>query len=160
MDYTVTETDLAGSLKRLKLQMPENLSFLPENIEEADKIGDFIYPDTLTELKKTLRLQHVPVPTLEDTKPQLLGRKSADLFLPSLFIGVGTILSNPNVVSVALNIISSYVYDFFKGNPGRKTVAIDIFVEQQGDKTVKKITYKGGPEGIKDLANVIKQLEK
>ena len=73
---------------------------------------------------------------------------------------MGTLLSNPNVVSVALNIVSSYIYDFFKGNPGRKTVAIDIFVEQQGDKTVKKISYKGGPEGIKDLANVIKQLEK
>ncbi len=160
MEYTITETELASTLERFGLQMPENLSFLPENIEDAETVENFIYPDTLTELRKTLRFQQVTVPTLEDTKPKLLGRKSADLYLPSLFIGVGAILSNPNLVSVALNIVSSYVYDFFKGNPGRKTVAIDIFVEKQGDKTVKKITYKGGPEGIKDLANVIKQLEK
>lgn len=160
MDYTITETKLASILEKFKLQMPENLSFLPENIEDAENAKDLIYPDTLTELRKTLRLQQVTVSTLEDTKPQLLGRKSADLYLPSLFIGVGAVLSNPNLVSVALNIVSSYVYDFFKGNPGKKTVALEIYVEQQGDKIIKKIKYRGDPEGIKELSKVIKQLEK
>jgi hypothetical protein len=160
MDYIVTDVNLNERFQKLKLDVPQQLTFLPENVDNAETVSDFIFPDTLTELKKTLRLQQINIPLLGDTKAQLHGRKSADLYLPTLFVGGAALLANPHLISVALNVVSNYVYDFFKGNPGKKIVAFEIFIEKEGDKTTKKITFKGPPEGVKDLANVIKQLDK
>lgn len=160
MDYSITDVELNEQFKKLNLAVPQLLTFIPENVETALTVDDFIFTDTLTDLKKTLRLQQVDVSVLGDKKPQMHARKSADIYLPALFVSGTALLANPHLISVALNLVSSYVYDFFKGTTGRKTVSFEIYIDAEGDRKTKKIIYKGDAEGIKNLTNVIKQLEK
>lgn len=63
---------------------------------------------------------------------------------------------NSTVVSIALNVLSNYLTDFFKGSFSEKKVKIEIYVEERKDVKFKKITYEGGVEGIKELENIIK----
>ncbi len=53
-------------------------------------------------------------------------------------------------------VISNYATDFFKGMSGENQVQIDIVVERTKSKVCKKVTYKGPPEGLKDLPEVIR----
>ncbi|RZM07896.1 MAG: hypothetical protein EOO88_51030, partial [Pedobacter sp.] len=95
MNYSITDTDLSGQIRQHKLELPQELGFIPENIAEAVTKDDFLYPDTLTELRKRMRLQQLNVPTLGDQKVMLLGRKSADVYLPGIFFGVAVLIANP-----------------------------------------------------------------
>lgn len=67
-------------------------------------------------------------------------------------------VNNQEVVSVALNVLSNYITDFFKGVTGTKIVKLDIIVEKNGDTTCKKISYEGDAEGIKSLVDVVRKL--
>jgi hypothetical protein len=69
------------------------------------------------------------------------------------------ISENPNLVSVSLNILSSYVYDRLKGSFGKKTAHVEFYIETKEKGKVKKISYKGEASGIKDLEKVIKALK-
>ena len=65
---------------------------------------------------------------------------------------------NPNVVSIALNLLSSYIYDRFKGTTGSKKVKLEIYVEVKKNKSVKKIVYDGDASELDKLKEIIKNL--
>jgi len=144
---------------KLDLDAPQELTFIPENVDTAESVDDFIFPDTLTDIKKTLRIQAISIPVLGNVKAKMHGRKSVDIYLPALFLGTAA-LASPHLISITLNVVSSYVYDFFKGTPGQTTASLEILMSPKGDGKIKKISYKGPAEGIKDLSKVIKELNK
>lgn len=158
MDTTIEEIDISEKLKELNLNLPEGLAFIPENIENAGVVSDFIYPEPLTQINKIFRTNNIEAVILGGNALNLRSRKSADLYLPSLYVGLSLLTQNSAVVSVALSVLANYVTDFFKGSFSSKTVSLDIYVETNGNKKVKKINYKGDAEGLKNLETIIKKL--
>lgn len=63
---------------------------------------------------------------------------------------------NASYLSVALSVIANYATDFFNGMIGENQVQMDIVIERSKSKICKKITYKGPPEGLKDLPEAIR----
>lgn len=160
MNHKVTSyTDLKIFLDKHNLEPISSLCFLPENLKSIDDSYDFIYSETTTDLKKTFKGENIEISYLTNDKPLLRVRKSADWIGPTILIGLSTISENPNMIGITLNVLSSYLYDFFKGTSNPKKVKFDIVIESKKKKEYQKISYEGNIEGIEKLETVIKSLK-
>lgn len=157
MNYKVEEYNhLAEKFRRLELDISSSLIFLPENLEEAKSKEEFIFSDSLSDIEKIFRENNVSFSQLGGYSDQYRVRKNADWWGPAIYFGASMLSENSTAVSIALNVLSNYLTDFFKGSFGDKKVKIEIYVEERQDLKFKKITYEGGVEGIKELENIIK----
>ncbi|UOQ51113.1 hypothetical protein [Hymenobacter cellulosivorans] len=151
--------NLDQKLKYLNVNLPSDFCILPENIEDAASVDEFVFTDTTLSVKKYLKKNGVNVDVVKTDTRAYRQRRSVDFFAPVLFIGYSVLSENPELASVGLNVLSSYVYDIFKGTFGDKKVKIEIIVEVNPKKKYKSITYEGNVEGLNGLADVIKSLK-
>ena len=136
-----------------------SLTFLPENLNEAQNSSDFIYSEVTTDIRKVFKKENLVIDYLTDEKPILRARKSADWFGPTIFIGFSILSQNSNLINVSLDLFSSYLYDFFKGSTSNKKVKFNLVIENKKNKEFKSISYEGPIDGIKELEEVIKGLK-
>lgn len=159
MNYKIEEYAIEDNLKRLDLEIPNQLSFLPENINSAEKKEDFIFTESMIEVNKYFKANNLELDVFGGDSELYRSRKNADLYLPAIFISLSVITENPHLISVSLNILSNYIYDSFKGTIGKKTAHVEFHIETKEKGKVKKIDYKGDAEGLKDLEKIIKALK-
>lgn len=156
MEYKIEEYKIEAWLQQLGLESPKTTTFLPENILEAESISDLIFTDEVIELEKYFKQNNQNIGILGG-KPKLLrSRKNADIYLPAILFSISALSENPEIVTISLNIISSYLYDILKGTAGRKEVNIEFHLEKKGKS--KKIVFKGTPEDFKSLEKIFKKL--
>jgi hypothetical protein len=158
MSYTLEEYKIESRLEKLDLSLPKNLSFFPENIDIANSKNEFIFTESVIDLNKYFIQNNIIFDFLGGDKELYRSRKNADIYLPAIFFSLSTISENPEIVSVSLNILSSYIYDRLKGIIGEKNVKIEFHIETKEKGKIIKIDYKGDAEGIKNLENIIKTL--
>ncbi|KGC04149.1 hypothetical protein DM43_5179 [Burkholderia cepacia] len=92
----------------------------------------------------------------EDDQPPYLQQYSFEWFGPTLFVSAGLLSQDPNVLSVALGVITNYLYDLFKGtNEGK--ASLDVVV-QHADGSCKSVRYSGPPDGLSKVAEIVKEL--
>lgn len=159
MDYTIDELNLNNKLKELSLSLPSTISFFPENLETVEAKEKFVFTESMVDLNKVFRQSNITLEVLGGDTELYRSRKNADIYLPALFFSLSMISENPNLVSVSLNVLSSYVYDRLRGSFGKKTAHVEFYIETKEKGKVKKISYKGEASGIKDLEKVIKALK-
>lgn len=160
MNYKIEDLDIQNRLDGLGLTLPDNLTFFPDNLDTASIKEDFIFTDTMHDVRKIfLQDNNISIPTLGQDTELCRSRKSADIYLPAIFFGLSQITENSTIVSVSLNVLSNYVYDLCKGTSGKKTAHVDLYVETKEKGKVKKLSYKGSVEGLKELDKVIKAMK-
>lgn len=160
MNYQIENyQEVENKLKQLNFGSNSTLFFIPENITENIDSSSYIYSETTTDIKKSFKSENILVEYLTKDKPLLRARKSADWFGPTLFITYSLLSENSTMIGISLNLISSYLYDYFKGTVGAKKIKFEIIIENEKDG-YQKINYDGSIEGIKELENVIKELKK
>lgn len=159
MTHTIVESNFLDKLTELQIEKPETFTFVPENIIDSKTPEDFIFSDSLIDVKKVFKHNNIDISELNNNSAKYRSRKSADFYAPSIFLGLTLLTENPDVISVGLNVLSEYIADFLKGSLGKKEVQLDIYVETKKNKIVKKITYNGNAEGIKALDKIIKKLK-
>ena len=160
MSYTIIEYDNFGKkIEELNCILPSTLSFLPENFDEVKISDEFIYADSITDIKKIFRLNKIPTEFVNDKVPKYRAKRNADWFGPAFFIGFSILTENDQLITIALNVLSNYITDLFKGSFTAKKAKLDIIIEISKNKEFRKITYEGSPEGLKDLDKVIKSLK-
>jgi len=158
MSYNTEELEINNHFQRLSIHEPKGLYFVPENLESVDSKEEFIFTETVTELNKYFKLEKVNIDCLGGQPEIYRSRKNADIFLPAIFISYSAFLENSNIVSIAINIISSFIYDNMRGKIGKKTASIEFYIEKKEKGKITKIAYKGDAEGLKDFDKVIKSL--
>lgn len=158
MKHNIEDFDPGKQTDLLECIDNNDFIFLPENIE-ADTI-EYIYTESTSDIRKIFRANSLSAFYLCSDKPKLRARKSADWFGPTLFVNFAILSQNPELINIALNLVSSYLYDLFKGTASKKEVKFEIVVQTKKSKGFKKIKYEGDVDGIKDLAEIIKQLKK
>jgi hypothetical protein len=84
-------------------------------------------------------------------------QRGLDWYGPVIFVGASLLLQDPNIVSVAMSLIASYVYDFFGGSKDG-TVHLSVVVEETKTKKRREIRYKGPVDGLKGVAAVAKSI--
>lgn len=161
MNHKIEEVNnIKSLLDKHSIELSQTLVFIPENFNSCDNSSDFIYSETTTDLRKVFRNNNEDIRYLTDDKPLLRSRKSADWIGPSILICLSALIENPNLLNVSLNLISNYLYDFFKGVVSDKKVKFEVIIESKKKEEFKKVTYEGSIEGIPELESVIKRLKK
>jgi hypothetical protein len=162
MNYIVEEYSDAGvRLNQFDFNSNQTLFFIPENFSDEVRSSEYIYSESTSDVKKVLRAENLIIKYLTTDKPLLRTRKSADWYGPILFISYSVLSENPTIIGISLNLISSYLYDYFKGTiVETKKVKFEIVIETKKSKTLQKVKYEGSVEGIKELTEVIKSLNK
>lgn len=151
--------NLNDRLTELECITTNSICFLPENIVDAKSVSEFIYIDSTQTVKKLFKKNNISVETLDSNPTRFRQKRSSDWFAPTLFIGFSLLSDNSTMVSLALNVISNYLTDFFKGNFGEKKVKMEIIIETFPKKTYKRLIYEGNTEGLKNLEVIIKSLK-
>lgn len=159
MDYTIDELNLNDKLEELNLSLPSTISFFPENLETVEAKEKFIFTESMVDLNKIFRQNNITLEVLGGDTELYRSRKNADIYLPAVFFSLSMISENSNIVSVSLNVLSSYVYDRLKGSFGKKTAHVEFYIETKENGKVKKISYKGEASGINDFEKIIKALK-
>jgi hypothetical protein len=129
-----------------------SILLLPE-----DWNGDtHIYPGTTESLVKLFKKHSAPVELLDD-KGSILMRdnRSTDWVSPTLFVTQLLITQDPNAVALALNIISTYVTDFFKGSKNDPTVRIKVIYSKTKTKEHREMRYEGPASKISELKDLL-----
>ncbi|MCL2097898.1 MAG: hypothetical protein FWH23_03970 [Bacteroidales bacterium] len=158
MDYKIEEINLLAKFEELELTLPTELAFFPENIESAKQKEEFVFTDSMLDLSKIFKIDNIDVSVLGVDTELYRSRKSADIYLPAIFFSLSLITENPSIISVSLSVLSNYIYDLCKGSLRKKTAKVDLYIETREKGKIKKISYNGNVEGIKDLDRIIKAM--
>lgn len=159
MTTTISEyIDVRQRISDLGCLSPTGLALLPSNFETAPTVSEFRQGSESATVRTLLRTSEVPLDEIvsKDRRPPYVQNNAFEWVAPMLFVSVGVLSQNASYLSVALSVIANYATDFFKGMTGDNEVQMDIVVERSKSKVCKKISYKGPPEGLKDLSEVIR----
>lgn len=150
--------DVRQRINDLGCLSPTGLALLPSNFETASDISTFRQAPESATVRTLFRTSNVPLDELlpKEQRPPYIINNAFEWVAPTLFVSVGVLSQNASYLSVALSVIANYATDFFKGMSGENQVQMDIVVERTKSKVCKKVTYKGPPEGLKDLPEVIR----
>lgn len=153
--------DVSKKIADLGCRYPERMALLPINFESATSISEFLQAAEAATVKKLLLAEALPFDDIVDRsqRPPYVKNKGLEWIAPIVFVSAGLYSENPALVSVALNVLGNYATDFFKGIGGAHEVNLNIVVENK-NKTFKKIAYQGPIEGLKGLAEVIREVAK
>jgi hypothetical protein len=117
-----------------------------------------IYPATTESLMKLFRKEAAPVEVLDrDAELLLRDNRSADWFAPTMFVSQLLFTENPLAVSLALDIVSSYVTDYFKGTKTDPKVRLSIIHSSIGVRRVRKLRYEGPVSGLGEIKEILTQ---
>jgi len=163
MSVEVSEfINVRRKLNELGAEYPtDGIALLPLNISTADSIGDLKQSSEAATIRKLLRQADIPVKDIlsKEKRPPYVKNKSNDWVSPIIFVSATVWNNNPDLVSVALNIVSSYIYDAFKGVTGSRTAKLSVVVEDPDGKSTR-IDYEGPSEAVKGLAKVVREAKK
>lgn len=167
MPHTVQDNSgLKSRLEEFGLLSSSQLVLLPRNFETAASPSDFIYESQTINVQKYLKANGVECVKLPSSE-RVLVQKDISMLLPAIFIGAGLVSENTNYFSVALNVLSNYVGDFFKTLSGRlpaeqavKTkVKFDCYVARP-DGEIKRVSFDGPPEAFHEIKDLVHDILK
>lgn len=162
MPITTSEyIDVKAQALKLGCNVPAELALLPINFDTAENKGELVHEDAVLTIRKLWRQAGITETKLEKEgeKFPYEQRKSFEWVTPIIFVSASLLSQNPDLVSVALNVISTYLTDYFKGIVGDKTVKFDIIIEQNKQNKSERIHYEGSLEGLDGLTQVIKEIK-
>jgi len=131
---------------------------LPTNWPEPE--GELVYAGSTESVKKLLRREAIPVETLTpvDASTHLRDERALDWVSPTLVVSGLLTTQNAMAVDVALNIISSYVTDLFKGVKKDPNVKLTIIQTRSESETAQKLLYQGPVSGLPEISRMLAKL--
>jgi hypothetical protein len=156
---TVAEyIDVRGKIAQLGCRNPEGMALLPINLESAASMAELLQASEAATIRKLLVAEGIPLDDILDRRrrPPYVKNKSFEWVAPGLFVSASLYSQNPALVSVALGVVANYATDFFKGMSGEHEVSLNIIVERK-NRTYRKVSYLGPVEGLKELAEIIRE---
>jgi hypothetical protein len=137
-------------------QLENDVLILPYSTDaEIKESEDIVYLQSSISVLKKLTQNGVKVSFAvgEMESCSYIENRSVEWFGPTLFFSLAAISQNPNIVSICLSVLSSYIYDIFKGKNENPNIRCSFVIEDKKKK--KKIDYKGPVSGMKDVEKII-----
>jgi hypothetical protein len=161
MSISIKEfVDVEDRAMTLDCEIPTGLSLLPRNFSTAESKDELIHESSVTTVRTLFSQNQLHETRLEKDGDRFnrIVERGNDWIAPTLFLTASLLMQNPNVTALAINIISNYLTDLFKGIPGRKNIRLDVVVEKQTKKTYMKINYEGDIEGMSEIPNIVQKV--
>jgi hypothetical protein len=152
-----TEVEEFKNTYQFDIDSSDSVVFLPFSTEtDFDQKKLISYSQSTLNILKKVKQKGIDagiaIGSLDDCV--VIDDHSLDWLGPVLFFSLPLLSQNPNLVSICLNIISSYVYDIFKGKKNDPNVNCSIIIEKE-NKSAIKIKYSGPVSGLTEVKNII-----
>lgn len=147
----------------LGCSFPSALAVVPMHFETAETRADLRNASHTETVIKFFKEQGIAIHSFlpEDEHLPYLVNKDFQWLGPAIFIPIALLNENPQIVSLAIGVLSNCITEFFKGIPKRqRNVKLVLIVETDGNRAYKKITYEGDIEGLRSLPKIISKSEK
>lgn len=159
-DISTTDyVDVGKRAAELGYEMPATVALLPINFDSAVSADELIDAGTAPTVRLLFKEAGLPDPRLQGpvAKHPVLVQKSIQWIGPTIFIAAAAITSDPNIIAVALGVISNYLTSFFTAGAKKPEVELNIVVEAAKGKKYKCIKYNGSVDGLQKLPEIIKE---
>jgi hypothetical protein len=143
----------------LGYSVPTRLAVVPINFETACTRADLCSASHTDTVIKFFKAEGISLDSflLENEHLSYRVNKHFQWLGPTLFIPLALLNENPQIVSLAIGVLSNAITDFFKGIPRQqRNVKLNIVVQTNGSGTYKKILYDGDIEGLNSLPKIIR----
>lgn len=127
--------------------------------QEVTENGIPVFLQTTNSLAKILRSNGIEVelvPTTTDARYR--DNRGLEWVGPVVFVGAALYSHNPGAVTVAMNLISAYLYDLFRGQKHDLTVQLSVVCERRSDRSLRRMNYRGPIEGLERLPAVVRDM--
>jgi hypothetical protein len=141
----------------LGLNAPTHIALLPRNFLEAQSKADLVLESstpTVRILWRQAGIRETPLENDGERLPTIEERGLPDWIAPTIFLGSTMLNQGQILLTLALNVISNYLYDLLK-HQDDTGVKLDIVVEKRRGSEYKMIRYRGPVEGMDQLPAVI-----
>jgi hypothetical protein len=144
----------------LGCEAPRHIAILPVDFATATSATGMLQRSEAGTIRTLFRTNEIVLDELvpKEARGGYVQNNSFEWIAPTLFISGSLWSQDPAAVNLALNVLATYLTDFFKGMPGRKAAKLELVVEKKAGKTCKKLTYEGDVSGLRDLAATIERL--
>jgi hypothetical protein len=170
MEVQVTEyIDIQKRASELGCNVPTGLAILPRNFKTAESKEELFHEDATVDIRNLWRQNEVVETRLEGEgyKFPSIQEKSFEWIGPTVFISASLLSQNSTLVTVALNVLSNFVTDFFKGHLGEHTVSVNLVLEEvkkhgeDEERSYKLVNLKGTAEDLNmlNIDNIKKLVE-
>jgi hypothetical protein len=151
--------DVAARASALGCRMPTGIAMMPDNFGTASNRSELLVQGETTTLKTLLRNEGIAVSDFlpEGERHAFIHNKSHD-WQALLFVAASLWSNDPNIVPVALGVISNYLTDFFRASPSHNKIKLGVVVEKTPGRTYKHIAYEGDVAGLTALAEAVKRV--
>ena len=148
-------------IQELECIDPLGFSLLPINFESVNSATEFRQVSEAATVKTLLKSANLPNSEIvpPERRPPYIHNNAMEWFGPTLFISANLVSQNPEYVTMAFDVIASYITDLMRGFGSGRKAKLDIVVEQSKDNSCKKISYEGPPEGLRDIPEIIRATE-
>lgn len=155
MIQTVDYIDVEKRMKELGFSVENNLVLLPANFMDP-KAETLVRSRNEDSVRKIWREAGLSVQTLSKQGVERPARvpESLEWIAPVIYVVANYVKDNPEQVKTAFEALSDYLKRIAKN----QKVKVDVVTIQTKDVKYKMISYEGNAEGIKDLANIIREV--
>jgi hypothetical protein len=152
--------DVKKKAQELGCNIPTSIAILPRNFDSVKSKDELIHEDTAPTVRVLWRQNNIVETPLEypgEKFPQA-AEEALEWTGPIIFIPTLLISQNPYLITIAINVISNYLTDWFKGIlPLERKVKLRVVIEtSQGN--YKEIEYEGTEDGLRNLPKIIKEV--
>ncbi|MDK2907297.1 MAG: hypothetical protein PWQ66_1258 [Petrotoga sp.] len=152
--------DVKKKAEELGCNIPTSIALLPRNYELAVTKEDLIHESTTSTVRILWRQNNVIETPLEQSgeKFPCIFEHAFEWIGPTIFISAMLLSQNPHLVTITLNVISNHLTEWFRGIPRDSRKSKLCIVTETKSGHYKKIEYEGPPDGLKDLPEIIREV--
>jgi len=146
--------------RKLNLNIPSQIALLPLNFKTATAKEELLHASTTPTVRKLWaqnNVQETPIEKAGEKIPYSAG-EAFEWIGPIIFVSSLLLSENPHLINIALNVISNYLIDWFRGIPyNERKVKLSIVIETRSGE-YKEVKYEGPPDGLDKLPEILKEI--
>lgn len=121
-----------------------------------------LYEATSQSVLKLLRKESISVEPLDplDSKVSFQDSRGLEWVAPTLVVSGMLLAENPEIISMALNVLAKYISDIFKGRDKDPAVRLNVVFVSSKRKDTRKIQFKGPASALSEVNKILSELEK
>ena len=146
----------------LGVRMPDGIAFLPTNFFTADSARNLRYMANALDVKALFAGSQISsgMVTAGDGEIPYVMNRDANWVGPTLYFSAALVSENPEIVTLAIEIIKKHVIDVLRGNPRSRVARFSAVVENTHRKKTMRIDYEGPAESLAQVDRCIRGLLK
>jgi hypothetical protein len=153
--------DVKKQAAKLGHTIPDGLVLLPLSFKSAQIRNDLVYAASTDTVKKLLVQARLPAVKLEQDEQEYPHevQHALEWTGPVILFSAAAVSQNPEIVSIALGVISNYLTDWFRGVPKENRSASLTIVKETKDGYYKSLDYSGPPEGLSRVKDILERFD-